>query len=102
MQFAFRKGSSTETAISRTIHKIEQAFAKGEQVIGVFLDIKGAFDNVSVEAVQAALTRKNFPPWFTNWYINYMTGRCVSTELGGEKRTIYLKDGTPRGGYYHH
>ena len=98
LQFAFRKGRSTETALSRTINKIEKALETGQQGIGVFLDIKGAFDNVTLDAVKAALVRKKFPPWFVAWYTNYMQDRCVTMEFGGASCTIFLSDGTPQGG----
>ena len=49
-QFAFMRGRSTESALSRVVSQIERAIYRGRQAVGVFLDIKGAFDNVKHEA----------------------------------------------------
>ena len=49
-QFGFKKGTSTETALHKVIHKFEKRIAKKGYVLGTFLDIEGAFDNVSFKA----------------------------------------------------
>ena len=48
-QYGFKKGTSTETALHKVIHKIEKRIAKKGYVLGTFLDIEGAFDNVSLK-----------------------------------------------------
>ena len=54
-QFSFKKGTSTETALHKVIHKIEKRIAKKGYVLGTFLDIEGAFDNVSFKAISEAI-----------------------------------------------
>ena len=54
-QFGFKKGTSTETALHKVIHKIEKRIAKKGYVLGTFLDIEGAFDNVSFKAISEAI-----------------------------------------------
>ena len=46
-QFGFKRGTSTETALHKIAHTIECRLAKKGYVLGTFLDIVGAFDNVS-------------------------------------------------------
>jgi hypothetical protein len=43
-QYAFRKGRSTESAISDTVDYLESKVLRGGFAIGVFLDIEGAFN----------------------------------------------------------
>ena len=50
-QHAFRKGKSTESALTDFVSKVEKALAKREHALGVCLDIQGAFDNVKSQAV---------------------------------------------------
>ena len=48
-QHGFRKGMSTDTALSMTIGKIEKGLNRKKGLaVAVFLDIKGAFDNVNI------------------------------------------------------
>ena len=46
-QHAFQLGKSCDTALSETIDYIEKGIERKQYVLGVFLDIKGAFDNVN-------------------------------------------------------
>ena len=76
-QFAFMRGRSTEAALSRTIDKIESAIHRNRQAMGVFLDIKGAFDNLSHEAAIKAMTKRGMPETFVSWYGQYLKERTV-------------------------
>ena len=46
-QFRFRKGHSTSHAIINLVDKVAKALDNGNIVVGVYLDIKKAFDTVS-------------------------------------------------------
>ena len=48
-QHAFRKGRSTETALSDTVDILESEVLRKGHAVGVFLDIEGAFDNLLPE-----------------------------------------------------
>ena len=54
-QFGFRKGCSTESALHKIIYTIEKRIVRKGYVMGTFLDIEGAFDNVSFQAIQTTL-----------------------------------------------
>ena len=54
-QFGFKKGTSTETALHKVIHKIEKKISIKGYVLGTFLDIEGAFDSVSFKAISEAI-----------------------------------------------
>ena len=46
-QFGFRKGCSTDMAVSMLINKISKTTDNKERVIGLFLDFAKAFDTVN-------------------------------------------------------
>ena len=46
-QFGFREKHSTQQAIISLVEKITESWDTGDIVIGVFLDLKKAFDTVS-------------------------------------------------------
>ena len=50
-QHAFRRGRSCDSALTEVTQRIEKALSQGEKFLGVFLDIEGAFDNVTYEAL---------------------------------------------------
>ena len=60
-QYAFQKGKSTDSAISRTITELERGTLQNDYVIAVFMDIKGAFDNISYDAQIKAMEKHNVP-----------------------------------------
>ncbi len=75
------------------ICRVQNKFA-----LGVFLDIQGAFDNVSVDAVIKGMQEKNFPEIFINWYRSYLKYRTVTINQEGVKVKRFLTRGTPQGG----
>ena len=97
-QHAFRKGSSTESALSGMVDTIESSILRGEFAIGVFLDIQGAFDNLPISAAVKGMELHNFPPLITGWYAHYLGGRIATTEVKGQTARRGLTRGTPQGG----
>ena len=45
-QYGFRRGHSTNMAIMDMVENIRNAWEKGEQCLGIFIDFKKAFDTV--------------------------------------------------------
>ena len=60
-QHAFRKGRSTESALSDTVDIIESVNLRQGTAIGLFLDIEGAFDNLLQEGILRSLQKRNTP-----------------------------------------
>ena len=56
-------------------NKIERRIAKKDYVLGVFLDIEEAFDNVSFKAISEALSATKVDDSTTKWIINMVTHR---------------------------
>lgn len=57
-QHADQVGLSTDTELHYVVLQIEHCLAWGQNVLGCFLDIQGAFDNALVKVIEKALYRK--------------------------------------------
>jgi len=60
-QYGFRAGVSTETALYEFIRRIEHCLARKRKALGIFLDIVGAFDNVTHRGITTALRELGVP-----------------------------------------
>ena len=97
-QHAFRKGHSTDTALGMVTNFIESNILRDKYVLGVFLDIEGAFDNLSIRGVVESMKTRGFPKEMINWYTYYLKNRTVTVELARATKTRHLTRGTPQGG----
>lgn len=55
-QHAYCKGNSVETALHTLVSTIEFSLEQKEYTLVAFLDIEGAFNNVSTSAITSAMT----------------------------------------------
>ena len=98
-QYAFQKGRSTEHALSRTVDYIEKHMAIKENfVVGVFMDIRGAFDTISTDAIKDAMEKHNLDDYIQAWYGQYLEHRQCSAKLGDAHVQADLDRGSPQGG----
>ena len=97
-QFGFKKGTSTETALHKVVHTIERRIAKKGFVLGTFLDIEGAFDNVSFGAISEAIDKSPLDPATAGWIKNMVTNRYVTINHKDATIRIKIKRGCPQGG----
>lgn len=97
-QFAYQKGKSTEAALHKVVHKIEKALHFKEFALGAFIDIEGAFDNTSFEAIEASLISKGVNNTLVRWVCKMLNSRQIYTELGNSEVTVSVIKGCPQGG----
>ena len=97
-QHAFQAGPSTDTAGSSMQDFVEEALSRKQIVLGAFIDIKGAFDNVDPDQAMNAIDKRGLPKWFTKWYRHYIKNRIISANFCGEKITTWIEKGCPQGG----
>jgi hypothetical protein len=83
-QHAFRRGHSTEIPLSKLTNFVEQCFINKEYAVCIFLDIIGAFNNVTHKAIIKAMKEANFPPEIVAWYGNYTQSRSCEFKLGSK------------------
>ena len=80
------------------VDDIEKSILRGEYALGVFLDITGAFDNLSLTSATSGMDRIGIHPNISGWYSNYLHSRQATAELKGCLHNVYLTQGTPQGG----
>ena len=97
-QFGFKKDCSTEAALHKVTHLIERRIAKKGFVLGVFLDIEAAFDNVSFKAISEAIKATKVDPATAQWITNMVTHRFIRINHKGVTKTTRVRRGCPQGG----
>lgn len=96
-QHAFRQGQSTDSALLETLDFIESGLEREEKVLAVYLDIKGAFDNVNPENLLATMEERGMPKWYTRIYGSFLKHRTVTLSLFGQTVRREVKKGCQQG-----
>ena len=86
-QFGFLRGRSTIHNITKLTSKISQDLNEKKFVIGVFLDLKKAFDTVSHEILLQKLKKLGISGTPLKWFTSYLSNRSQYTEINGHKST---------------
>jgi hypothetical protein len=97
-QHAFRKGHSSEIALNKVVNKIEKALNDKMCCIGIFLDIEGAYDNISSEALIRSMRKHKLPKEVIDWFEQYLQYRKCQFTLGGETYVKETTTGVTQGG----
>jgi retron-type reverse transcriptase len=95
-QHAFRKGHCTENALSQMADTIECGILRGESALDVFLDIKGAFDNLTSNTIANGMKQHDIHDDIIAWQKNYLQSRYCSVK--GSEQIFKLVKGTGQGG----
>ena len=96
-QFGFRKSHSTSHAIISMVEQINNALDSGN-IIGVFLDLKKAFDTVNHKIILDKLFRYGIRGKSLNWFKSYLTNRKQFVNFQGtESLSEYVTCGVPQG-----
>jgi ribonuclease HI len=97
-QFGFKKGSSTETALHKVVRCIEKWVAKRGFVLGTFLDVEGAFDNVSFDAISQSIHNSPVDKSTAGWIANMVSNRYITVTHKTHTKRIRITRGCPQGG----
>ena len=97
-QLAFKQGYSTEAALHTAIQKLEKAVFNKQLALALFLDIEGAFSNVSLAAIRYALLYAGIEIHLVTWIMGMLKCQRVTATLGNHSTTVRLTRGTPQGG----
>lgn len=97
-QHAYRAGRSTDTALYQLTNEIQKSLEVKEITICAFLDIEGAFDNTSHDAVEKALKRKGVHHTISRWMCELLKSRIAETKVGNKTIKVSTTRGCPQGG----
>jgi RNase P protein component len=97
-QFVYRAGMSTKTALFHVVYRLEKSLKYKEVALGAFLDIEGAFDNTSFNAMVRAARRRGLGETCCRWIRSMLVSRLVHDFLTGSSLTARVAGGCPQGG----
>ena len=97
-QFGFRHDFSTTLALIDTIDEIKSHLDKGEYVVGIFLDIKKAFDSINHIILLQKLDNYGFRGHSQKFLQSYLQNRQQYTIINEKKsNTLPVHCGVPQG-----
>ena len=97
-QFGFRAGVSTQTTLHEFVHRVEHCLVRKKPTLGIFLDIVGAFDNVTFLIFVAALRVLGMSKILISWIETLLRHRTVQVELYGDEVKREVVKGNPQDG----
>lgn len=80
-QHGFKSGHSTVSAITDFIDSVISALDEGKKAIGIFMDLKKAFDSVSHSVLLEKLSKLGVVGAPLKWLHSYLKGRTQFVEL---------------------
>jgi hypothetical protein len=96
-QRAYQAGKSAEAALHQLVVRVERALDQQEIVLGVFLNIEGAFNNTSYDSMHAKLAKRGVDYTIIRWSRATLEGRLATATLGGLSRGVVVSRGCPQG-----
>ena len=97
-QFGFRKNMSTALAIIELVEEITTAIDEGKTTVGVFIDLKKAFDTVDHNILVKKLEHYGIRGLAKDWVCSYLESRrqyvCINDS---NSDCLDVKCGVPQG-----
>ena len=91
-QFGFLRNRSTIHNVTKLTNRISRDINEKKFVIGIFLDLKKAFDCVSHDILLAKLQKMGINDLALDWFTDYLSNRYQYTDIGGFKSTEKIID----------
>eukprot|EP00116_Pleurobrachia_bachei_P001641 sb/3461903/ len=82
LQYGFIPGRGSEDALTVLCSKIEEAIAKRSKALVLYLDIRGAFDNVKKEELILAMEKHGCEPSITSVFEEFLYMREIELHVG--------------------
>lgn len=97
-QYAYQPGKSTDSALDDLNRLISKSIEDKEIAMATFLDVEGAFNNVSFTSIIDALQRRGIPHLTGSWIKASLENRIVKSTLGEATIKATVNRGCPQGG----
>ena len=97
-QTAYLRGLSTDYALHRVVAKVEQALKNDEIALGLFIDIHGAFNNITKKGMVNAMTENQVEPICVRFVGHMLGNRAVTANCRGSIVFRVVERGCPQGG----
>src|SRR5215469_3636034 len=93
-----RPKKSTIDSVLSLVHDIQMAKHRKKKTSTIFLDVKGAFDHVSVYQLLRICNRLGLPRSLIKWIYSFLSNRKVLLAFDGESsQTMPINIGIPQG-----
>ncbi|KAK9686291.1 Reverse transcriptase (RNA-dependent DNA polymerase) [Popillia japonica] len=76
-QYGFRRGYSTQHALSHLVTDIQTTFTKNNYLMAIFVDLKDAYNSVNLQLLRARLVQANIPTTIASNIVNLYTERKI-------------------------
>ena len=88
----------TKKTLQEFVRRVEHCLVRKKSALGIFVNIVGAFDNITFRGFAAALRRQGMFEILTSCIQNLLRHRTVQEELYGDKVKNEVVKGNPHGG----
>jgi Reverse transcriptase (RNA-dependent DNA polymerase) len=82
-QYGFQRSRNTEQNLLQVVNFISDELNKGNFCVGVFLDLKKAFDTVSHDILLSKMHHYGIRGTPLSWFSSYLSGRSQQVEIEG-------------------
>ena len=97
-QMGGRRHRSAQDAIMALVHDVELGWKQGLTSSALFLDVKGAFDNVSKVRLIEIMNQMGLPNQLVQWVEHFMSHRVIALAFDGNKEELQpVETGIPQG-----
>ncbi|MCP3664033.1 MAG: reverse transcriptase family protein, partial [Gammaproteobacteria bacterium] len=98
-QFGFRSSRSTVDCLANVVQSCSTLLDRHKKAVGVFFDLKSAFDSVDHQLLQSKLQhRYHLPQSLLCWLCSYLSGRSYCVSVNGASSTSRpVPSGVPQG-----
>ncbi|GFW95079.1 RNA-directed DNA polymerase from mobile element jockey [Trichonephila clavipes] len=97
-QHGFRKETSTQHQLLRVTNNIINGFNTKSYTVGIFLDVKKAFDRMWHDGLIYKLIKLKFPTYLVKIVHNYLDNRTFNVKINSTSSSIRnIAAGTPQG-----
>jgi Reverse transcriptase (RNA-dependent DNA polymerase) len=83
LYYRFQRGKSKEHNLMQVVNNIGAALNEGKWCIGIFLDLKKAFDTVQHDILLRKLQRFGVTGTALAWFTSYLSNRSQCVDING-------------------